>query len=144
MRCFECGSTHNLIKHHVVPRSEGGKKTLFLCQKHHDIVHGIKPRNISISELAKKGIQKARERGVQLGNPNPANALKKALEAKRERSRAFAVSLAPVVKEIQRAGMTSLRQIAFTLSARGHKTPNGKEFKAQSVKDLLKCQNLKT
>tara|TARA_R110000803_G_scaffold94110_10_gene161632 strand:- start:1995 stop:2321 length:327 start_codon:yes stop_codon:yes gene_type:complete len=37
--CFECGSTENIEKHHVVPRSKGGKKTIPLCARCHDKVH---------------------------------------------------------------------------------------------------------
>jgi len=43
----------------------------------------------------------------------------------------------PVVQEIRAAHVTALRQIAQCLNARGYKTPHGKAFKAQSVKNLL-------
>lgn len=91
-----------------------------------------------ISERTRQGLRAARRRGTQLGNPNPHDALKAALKAKQERSRAFAEGLAPIVKQIQKAGMTSLRQLAFCLNARGYKTPKGKQFRPQSVKDLLR------
>jgi len=90
-----------------------------------------------ISERTKAGLAAAKKRGTRLGNPHPEAALRSALKAKRERSDAFVVRLAPVIDQIRRAGMTSLRQIAFCLNARGFKTPNNKAFKAQTVKNLL-------
>jgi hypothetical protein len=50
---------------------------------------------------------------------------------------AYARRLIPVVREIRAAHVTALRQIAQCLNARGYKTPHGKAFKAQSVKNLL-------
>jgi DNA invertase Pin-like site-specific DNA recombinase len=91
-----------------------------------------------ISERTKAGLAAAKRRGIRLGGPNPQEALKLALQAKQERAKAFADSMAPVVKQIQKAGANSLRQIAFSLTARGYRTPNGREFKAQSVADLLR------
>jgi DNA invertase Pin-like site-specific DNA recombinase len=84
-----------------------------------------------------QALQQAKRRGTRLGNPSPANALKAALKAKQERARAFVESLAPVVKAIQKAKMTSLREICFCLNTRGYKSPNGREFKPQTVKNLL-------
>lgn len=91
-----------------------------------------------ISERTKAALAAARRRGTRLGNPNPDNALKAALRAKSDRATAFVENLAPVVRQIQKAGASSLRQIAFSLTARGYRTPNGREFKAQSVADLLR------
>jgi DNA invertase Pin-like site-specific DNA recombinase len=90
-----------------------------------------------ISERTKAGLAAAKRRGIRLGNPNPEEAVKACLKARQERATAYATKLAPVVKRIQKAGVTSLRGIASALNATGWKTPNGKEFQAQSVKDLL-------
>ncbi len=76
MNCFECDSNINIIKHHVVPRSKGGIRTVSLCQVCHDKIHDVVPRNISISELTKKGLIKAKKRGVKLGCPNPKKSVK--------------------------------------------------------------------
>lgn len=84
------------------------------------------------------GLQEAKRRGVKLGNPNPAEAIKLAAKAKREQADAYAERLKPVVEQIKtKAHITSLRGIAEVLNARGFKTPNGKNFAAQSVKNLL-------
>ncbi len=137
MECFECGATENLIQHHVIPRIFGGNKTICLCQKHHDIIHNVVSKNISISELTKQGIHKARNRGIKLGNPKPERALKNALKAKQERADVFAAELAPIINHLRSVGMPTLRDIAFCLNLRGFKTPNNKAFKPQSVKNLL-------
>jgi hypothetical protein len=47
------------------------------------------------------------------------------------------MNLRPVVQEIRAAHVRSLRKIARCLNARGYKTPNGKSFAAQSVKNLM-------
>ncbi len=68
--CFECESTNNLEIHHVVPRSEGGNKTVYLCPNCHMKVHDIKgERRDKLNMLVKKGIVRAREKGIRLGRP---------------------------------------------------------------------------
>ena len=62
--CFECGKNaeHN---HHVVPKVLGGTKTVPLCTDCHGLVHD---RNLTRHrELQKKGIAKAKARGVYKG-----------------------------------------------------------------------------
>lgn len=90
-----------------------------------------------ISERTKAALAAAKRRGIRLGTPNPKKALKAALEAKQERAKGFVESLAPVVKQIQKAGAVSLREIASALNARGFKSQTGREFKAQTVANLL-------
>jgi DNA invertase Pin-like site-specific DNA recombinase len=89
------------------------------------------------SERTKAGLAAAKRRGIRLGTPDPAKALKAAYKAKQEQSKAFVESLAPVIKQIQKAGGTSLRQIASALNTRGFKSQTGREFKAQTVANLL-------
>ena len=71
----------------------------------------------------------ARARGVRLGNPNGAAALKRAGKggvALREtvvsNADAHAAALAPVIAALQRHGHTSLRALATELNARGMRT----------------------
>jgi len=90
-----------------------------------------------ISERTKAGLEAAKRRGTRLGNPNPDSAIKLAVIANRERAKAYAERLAPVITQIRNAHVTTLRGIAECLNARGFKTPNGREFAAQSVKNLL-------
>jgi len=90
-----------------------------------------------ISQRTKDGLAAAKRRGITLGNPRPAQALKVAQTANVARAAAYAQSLVPVIAEIRAAHVTTLRKIAQCLNARGFKTPNNKTFKAQSVKNLL-------
>ena len=90
-----------------------------------------------ISQRTKDGLAAARRRGIKLGNPRPAQALKVAQTANLARADAYAKSLLPVIREIRAAYVTTLRKVAQCLNARGFKTPNGKAFKPQSVKNLL-------
>ncbi|MCX6923485.1 MAG: recombinase family protein [Verrucomicrobia bacterium] len=90
-----------------------------------------------ISQRTKDGLAAAKRRGTKLGNPHPQRAAKRAVEVNVERADAYAQRLVPVIQEIKDAHVTSLREIARCLNARGYKTPNGKAFAAQSVKNLL-------
>jgi len=90
-----------------------------------------------ISQRTKDGLAAAKRRGIKLGNPHPAQALKVAQTANLARADAYAQSLLPVIEEIRAAHVTTLRKIAQCLNARGFKTPNNKAFKAQSIKNLL-------
>jgi DNA invertase Pin-like site-specific DNA recombinase len=90
-----------------------------------------------ISQRTKDGLAAAKRRGTKLGNPRPSEAVKRAVTVNIKRAGAYAENLAPVIQEIQKAHVTTLRGIAQCLNARGFKTPNGKAFAAQSVKNLL-------
>jgi DNA invertase Pin-like site-specific DNA recombinase len=90
-----------------------------------------------ISARTKAGLEAARKRGTKLGGPNPAEAAKHAVIANQKRAGAFAQALAPVLEEIKKAHVTTLRGIAECLNRRGYKTPNGKAFAPQSVKNVL-------
>ena len=90
-----------------------------------------------ISQRTKDGLAAAKRRGIRLGNPNPAEAIRCALEANVKRANHYAENLLPVVREIQRAGVSTLRGIANCLNVRGFKTPRGSTFAPQSVKNLL-------
>jgi DNA invertase Pin-like site-specific DNA recombinase len=90
-----------------------------------------------ISQRTKDGLAAARRRGVRLGNPRPALAVRNAARANIERADVYAGNLLPVIEGIKRAHVTSLREIARCLNARGFQTPNHKAFAAQSVKNAL-------
>ena len=90
-----------------------------------------------ISQRTRDGLAAARRRGTKLGNPHPAQALKAAQKVNLARADTYANSLLPVIQEIRAAHVATLRGIAQCLNARGFKTPNGKVFKPQSVKNIL-------
>jgi len=71
MECFNCGGEGCLEKHHVVPRSLGGIKTVYLCSKCHGLAHGnALLRNDNHAVLIKKGIERRRNEGAVWGRPS--------------------------------------------------------------------------
>jgi DNA invertase Pin-like site-specific DNA recombinase len=94
-----------------------------------------------ISERTKAALAAAKRRGVKLGGDRGARltAKQRALgTAKRvEQARARAADLAPVVKELQANGCTSLRTIAAALDERGIPAAQGGQWSATQVMRLL-------
>ncbi|WP_426167860.1 recombinase family protein [Sandarakinorhabdus sp. DWP1-3-1] len=97
------------------------------------------------AKRTREALQAAKARGVRLGNPNGAAALKRAgkgnvasLEAIGARADAFAEDLALVLKDIMAAGVTSLDGIARELTAREIKTPRGGRWHPSSVQNLMR------
>lgn len=61
--CFECGRPAE-HRHHVIPKSRGGKKTIPLCAKCHSLAHDA--RGLA---LMKEGQARARAAGRRPGKP---------------------------------------------------------------------------
>jgi len=96
----------------------------------------------AISERTKAALAAAKRRGVVLGGDRgvipSAKSRKKAVAALKERAASRAADLAPVISELQAAGVTSLRAIATELNARGIPTSRGKgEWSAVQVKRVI-------
>jgi DNA invertase Pin-like site-specific DNA recombinase len=98
----------------------------------------------AISRRTKEALAAAKARGVKLGNPNGAAALRRAGkggEALREAVSAnadrFAQGLAPVIEAIRAEGNVTLRAIAIQLAARGMLTRRGGRWQVSNVKGLL-------
>lgn len=98
----------------------------------------------AISRRTKEALAVAKARGVKLGNPNGAAALRRAgkggvaLRATVAANAAsFARDLAPVLADIRARGHTSLRAIAAELDARGMRTRRGGRWRVSNVRDLL-------
>jgi DNA invertase Pin-like site-specific DNA recombinase len=96
----------------------------------------------AISARTKAALAAAKERGVKLGCPNGAAHLRQygnelGVEAIKRGADERASKLAGVVKEIQDAGATSLREIAEELNRRSITTARGGNWHASSVKNLL-------
>lgn len=88
-KCCNCGSEEDLEYHHVIPLSMGGNNTISnlccLCYSCHSLIHFGKIKNINHSEATKAGLQKAKERGVRLGQPKGAKLVtKKSIDAKQK------------------------------------------------------------
>ena len=90
-----------------------------------------------ISARTKVALAAKKASGAKLGNPRTAEAAVKAHAANRAAADRFAVNILPMVREIQAAGRTSLREIAATLNARGIRTARGGRWGSSSVRNLL-------
>jgi DNA invertase Pin-like site-specific DNA recombinase len=96
-----------------------------------------------ISARTKAALAAAKARGVKLGSPRLAGgdsfAASRGRSAQVVRSNSRATDLLPYVREAQRTGSTSLRQIAAELTRRGIKAPGGGEvWGPQQVRRVLK------
>ena len=98
----------------------------------------------AISRRTKEALAAAKARGVKLGNPNGAAALRRAGEggeALREtvarNADDFAADLAPVNAEIRSGGATSLRAMADELNRRGIVTRRGARWHVSNVRNLV-------
>jgi DNA invertase Pin-like site-specific DNA recombinase len=97
-----------------------------------------------IAHRTKDALAVAKRRGVRLGGPK----LNVAQELSRERRKALAdqraANVVPIIRDVQRAGLKSLRAIASALNARGVPTARGGAWHASSVRDALKRAEART
>jgi DNA invertase Pin-like site-specific DNA recombinase len=90
-----------------------------------------------ISQRTRDALQAAKARGKRLGNPNLESARRRALEANSAAADRFAANVRPIIEQIQKSGVSSLRGVARALMARGIKTARGGEWTARMVINLL-------
>ncbi|MHC2276935.1 DNA invertase Pin-like site-specific DNA recombinase [Bradyrhizobium diazoefficiens] len=90
-----------------------------------------------ISTRTRQALSAAKARGVALGNPRLHVARKSAVEAVTTEAERFAANVLPIIREAQKAGANTLRQIADALNARGIPTARGGQWYAQSVANIL-------
>lgn len=97
-----------------------------------------------ISERTKVALAAAKARGVRLGNPNGARALRgkqagnaEAVEAIKRKADEHAINLRAIVEDIRGEGITSVRKMAEELNRRGILTPRGGEWQPTTVVRLL-------
>lgn len=76
-------------------------------------------------------------RGVTLWNPRLHIARKNAAQAAAAEADRFAANVIPIIREAQKAGATTLREIAAALNARGVATARGGQWHAKSVSNVL-------
>ena len=72
-----------------------------------------------------------------MGNPKLAMARKSAVEAVKTEADRYAANVLPIIREAQKAGASTLRQIADALNARGIPTARGGQWYAQSIANIL-------
>lgn len=96
-----------------------------------------------ISQRTKAALAAAKARGTRLGNPqlkagNRASAIA-AGRARARKARAKARDIWPFIDAAQKAGCTTLGQLAEALTARGVKTPGGcSDWTAEQVRRVIK------
>lgn len=91
-----------------------------------------------IAERTRAALARKKAQGARLGNrTNLAEAQAKAAHALRAGADAFAADVLPIVRQIQAAGVTSTRDIAAALNARGIRTARGGEWHHSTVRNLL-------
>jgi DNA invertase Pin-like site-specific DNA recombinase len=90
-----------------------------------------------IADRTRLSLRAAKARGVKLGNPKLKQARKAAVEKVRAQADSHAEGVLPIIKKIQRAGATTLREVAEALNARGIATARGGQWYASSVRNVL-------
>jgi DNA invertase Pin-like site-specific DNA recombinase len=90
-----------------------------------------------ISTRTRQALEAAKARGVALGSPKLHVARRSAVASIQAEADRHAANILPIIKEAQRAGATTLRQIADALNARGIATARGGKWHATSVKNIL-------
>jgi DNA invertase Pin-like site-specific DNA recombinase len=90
-----------------------------------------------ISARTKAALQAAKARGVALGGPRLDEVRSLANAANRANADKYAANVLPIIREVRKAGATSLRDIAEALNARGVQTARGGQWHATSVKNVL-------
>jgi DNA invertase Pin-like site-specific DNA recombinase len=90
-----------------------------------------------ISTRTRQALAAAKVRGVTLGNPRLHVARRNAVEAVTAEADRFAANVLPIIREAQKAGATSLREIAAALNARGVATARGGQWHAKSIANVL-------
>ena len=102
----------------------------------------------AISRRTKEALAVAKARGVKLGNPNGAAALRRAGKGAVALRRAvvanadeFAEGLAPVLADIRAQGQTTLREMASELNGRGMMTRRRGRWQVSNVRNLLRRLN---
>jgi len=98
----------------------------------------------AISRRTTEALAAAKARGVRLGNPNGAAALRRAakgntasVEAIRSAADSHAKNLQPIIQALAAEGTTSLGAVAEALNERGMLTPRGGQWHKSSVRNLL-------
>ena len=98
----------------------------------------------AISKRTKDALRAAKAAGRKLGNPNGAQALRRAgkgnaaaVEQVKAGADSYAHDLAPVIADIKASGATSLGRIAAELNARHIQTRRGGRWHGSSVRNLL-------
>lgn len=92
----------------------------------------------AISQRTKLALAAAKARGKKLGGPKLNEARLIGHEANRRNADRFAANVRPIVEEIKRSGVTSLRGVAAVLAARGVPTARGGTWSAAQIANIMR------
>jgi DNA invertase Pin-like site-specific DNA recombinase len=96
-----------------------------------------KERNV-IAQRTRDALARAKANGAQLGNrTNLAEAQASGRQVQVDQAFVRAANLIPVIREIQTAGCSTLREIAEALNRRGIQTARGTAWTAMAVKRVM-------
>ena len=87
----------------------------------------------AISERTKAALAAVKRRGIKLGGPRLAAARKASIKARSEAADAFAANVRPTA-----SGVSSLRGVARALTARGIRSPRGRDWSDVQVAAVLR------
>jgi DNA invertase Pin-like site-specific DNA recombinase len=90
-----------------------------------------------ISERTKAALKAAKASGMRLGNPRLSEAQARGTASTKAAADQFAANILPVIREIQKEGVTSAAGIAAALNKRGITTARGKEWRNVQVAAVL-------
>jgi DNA invertase Pin-like site-specific DNA recombinase len=98
----------------------------------------------AISSRTSAALQAAKAKGRKLGNPNGAEALRRAAKGNgasvktiKDAANRHAADIAPIIRHLRAQGRCSLRDLASGLNERHIQTPRGGTWHPTSVKNLL-------
>ena len=87
----------------------------------------------AIAARTKAALAAAKARGVRLGAPDPKIGAARSQAVRASKANQRAENVAPIIASVRAAGISSLREIAAALNARGVKSPSGGQWYAASV-----------
>lgn len=90
-----------------------------------------------ISTRTRAALAAAKARGTKLGGPKLAEARERAVASIVAGADRLAANVVPIIREMQRAGTNTLRDIAEALNARGVPTARGGLWYASTVRNVL-------
>jgi DNA invertase Pin-like site-specific DNA recombinase len=90
-----------------------------------------------IGERTRAALGAAKARGQRLGSPAPSKGAAVAAEGHKARATSRAANVLPIIRQIERSGVTSLRGIAEALNARGIASARGGQWGAQAVANVM-------
>lgn len=144
MICQGCKQeVEHFHRHHIVPKSLGGVdedcNIAILCEPCHGKVHGRQFMNHTY--LTKKGLEKAKARGIKLGGYRGYNGsisnLEKATCVIKELADQNALRVSKLIKDYRSAGK-SYRYIAEHLNELGVSTARGGKWFASTIRNYEK------